>query len=371
MRLAITVVSLVLLCTSLALGHTVRVDASGGGDYISIQEGVAFASPGDTVLVAAGEYSAFDYGEPHGGQIYIDKSLTLMSEEGAEATVIVGHASSPQTILVGEEPGGKVVVIDGFRIVSSPELAMLLFEGYPGSAVRRCILEGNAYGIRVPNGWYEISDCTIRNTAGFGIEVGAPAGTGCSVFRNTLVDNGRGIDTAYGVTHVGASVFENTVIGGSTGIVCGEGSGVHHNLVRDCGTGLGIFGSAGYVSCNTVVHCGVGVSTGDGCTHIGFGGNIIALNGTGVYRACFLGDYNCNDVWGNNTDYQVVIPAGDDNFPDCDPMFCAPGANNYYLDEFSPCASGETCGLIGALPVGCGASPVLESSWGGVKALFR
>jgi hypothetical protein len=54
-----------------------------------------------------------------------------------------------------------------------------------------------------------------------------------------------------------------------------------------------------------------------------------------------------------------------------DPLFCDPGGDDFRLQEGSPCAPGEECGLMGAWPVGCGGTPVEETSWGAVKALFR
>jgi hypothetical protein len=74
---------------------------------------------------------------------------------------------------------------------------------------------------------------------------------------------------------------------------------------------------------------------------------------------------------------------GPDNF-DGDPMFCDPdtcGASSwptgdYTLDSQSPATAGQSgCGLVGAFPVGCGATPVEGGiggrSWGRVKVLYR
>jgi parallel beta-helix repeat protein len=58
------------------------------------------------------------------------------------------------------------------------------------------------------------------------------------------------------------------------------------------------------------------------------------------------------------------------------PEFCGPGAGNLFLQSDSPCAPGnapiEGCDeLIGALPVGCGTSPVEHKTWGHIKAMYR
>jgi len=55
-----------------------------------------------------------------------------------------------------------------------------------------------------------------------------------------------------------------------------------------------------------------------------------------------------------------------------DPQFCGASAGNYYLQEDSPCVDGPGggWGLIGALPVGCGAVSVEPTSWGRIKAIY-
>jgi hypothetical protein len=46
---------------------------------------------------------------------------------------------------------------------------------------------------------------------------------------------------------------------------------------------------------------------------------------------------------------------------------------NLMLHSDSPCAPENSggCGLMGALPVGCGPVSVREMSWGRAKSLFR
>jgi hypothetical protein len=78
-----------------------------------------------------------------------------------------------------------------------------------------------------------------------------------------------------------------------------------------------------------------------------------------------------------------VADAGDDaeyNF-ESDPEFCgSPENGNLFLQSDSPCAPGnapppmtEFCGPggIGALPVGCGTSPVESTTWGSIKSLYK
>jgi len=55
-----------------------------------------------------------------------------------------------------------------------------------------------------------------------------------------------------------------------------------------------------------------------------------------------------------------------------DPLFCGPGSGDLALDCLSPCAAENNpeCGQIGAWPVGCGPTPVTETTWGVIKSLF-
>ncbi len=69
---------------------------------------------------------------------------------------------------------------------------------------------------------------------------------------------------------------------------------------------------------------------------------------------------------------------GDCNGPNfsSDPQFCGiPGSGNLFLQSDSPCAPGSpwgnACGLIGALPVGCGTVNAESRTWGAIKERYN
>lgn len=143
------------------------------------------------------------------------------------------------------------------------------------------------------------------------------------------------------------------------------------------------------------------VATVCGCTlvggsgHMGGGGvycsrdseiklqsTIIAFGTEGAAVYCNDGSntvlLTCCDLYGNaGGDWVGYIEdqLGVAGNISADPIFCAPAEDDFTLSSDSPCAPqtppNPECGLIGAWPVGCGGTPVVEATWGGIKSLFR
>jgi serine protease len=101
----------VLMSTTTAFAVILQVPYQ----YRTIQEAINISRPGDTIIVAPGEYRLSP------GNIIIDKeSLTLKSAGGASNTIIVGSGnSSVITVLEGSR-----AVIDGFTITSAKDMDM-------------------------------------------------------------------------------------------------------------------------------------------------------------------------------------------------------------------------------------------------------
>jgi len=92
---------------------------------------------------------------------------------------------------------------------------------------------------------------------------------------------------------------------------------------------------------------------------------------------------SCNDVWNNASgNYGGVLtdPTGTDGNISVDPLYCDAPGGDYTLTVGSPCLAGNhpdgaDCGLIGALPAGCGPTGVRGQAdrvtWGSIKGAYR
>ncbi|WP_220682256.1 PGF-pre-PGF domain-containing protein [Methanofollis formosanus] len=119
------------------------VDDSGGADYTTIRDAVDAAKPGDTIIVKDGTYYE---------SVTIDKSLTLISENGPESTIIQRPPDEPESrILVGLKIVAGGVEIRGFSVTGfTYQLGTATESGIlcaPDCVVSDCIVENCYDGI--------------------------------------------------------------------------------------------------------------------------------------------------------------------------------------------------------------------------------
>ena len=168
------VVACVLALPTYARAATWTVGAEPGMDYVTVQAAIDAAAPGDTVLVALGDYNE---------SIVLTKSVTLAGA-GRDLTTLTGAGSSVIRI-----DGTDSATISGFTITGG--------RGYSDGAVAR------GGGIYCSEASPTITDCTITgNTASVGggvyIHGGAPTITNCDFTYNSsrsdyeMVGVGRG-----------------------------------------------------------------------------------------------------------------------------------------------------------------------------------
>ncbi len=108
----LAVVCVFCTLTGTAVADTVYVDWNGGGDYVTIQEGITAASRDDTVLVASGTYS----GPLNRDISFGGKDVYLVSEAGASFTIIdCENAGRGFEFTRSETPDA---VVEGFTVMN-------------------------------------------------------------------------------------------------------------------------------------------------------------------------------------------------------------------------------------------------------------
>jgi predicted outer membrane repeat protein len=345
MRLLVTTSAVIFLSFSVPSATTIHVDRDGGGDYLTIQEGVDAASEGDTVLVAPGTYT----GVLNRNIEFEGTNIVLMSEMGAASTII-----NPENLTAafdlhnGED---RSSVIDGFTIMNS---YIGINIGYASATVRNCILRDNSNNSNGAGMWISyadpqpvITDCVFHDnvTLGRGAAIFCdrswPTITGCTFYRNTVTSTET--HTTYGGGalnfHMNSSpaVISNCTFIGNSSPVGGGSIHVRYGdleLTRsviafsEAGNGVELWGTGSVVN-----HCVIFGNAG-GDTLIGYPDNL--------YQDPLL----CN--------------IGDDNLTLCANSTCLAGNNSW----------GE---LIGAHGQGCGEcdAPIEAVAWGHLKFLFR
>jgi parallel beta-helix repeat protein len=218
MAIALALVLLLAIATPVSAA-TIDVDP---GD--SIQSAVDAASPGDTIIVHAGEY--------HQSVVIRTNDITLKGKTGAildgtppadTGTSLTGHG-------ITVEAGASGVTIEGFEIRNYG--SGILVQGASNNSVKKNeVSDSGNWGIELDDANdNEVLENKVTGSADVGISV---RGSGNLIKQNKLADNDSGIV-------LGAD--DNQVIGnkvtGSTGTgisAWGSGNLIKQNRVSDSG----------------------------------------------------------------------------------------------------------------------------------------
>jgi hypothetical protein len=340
--IAVVATLLFCLCTA-ASAATVRVDWAGGGDYLTIQEGVNATGEGDTVLVAPGTYTGF-----FNRNIDFDGvNRVLISEAGAENTVIdCEQAAQGINFFDGED---TTSVVDGFTIANGISGIGM---SYSSAIIKNCIFHGNSGS----NGGAIL--CSYTDPA--------PVISNCIFYGNEADYRGGAMFCDRSSARIRDCVFyENRVVVGGGSITYGGGAiNVHFTtptaIIKRC-----------TIANNSSVVGGGGINIRSG-SGADISESVIAFNGIGPGIQGWEGSVSNCILFGNQGGDEV------DGEPDnlyVDPLFCGMDQGNLTLCSNSPCIAGNnTWGLdVGALGQGCGEceSAVENSAWGLIKSLLR
>jgi hypothetical protein len=401
----LVVLALLLAIAGSAGAATLKVDASGGGAYSSIQAAIDAASSGDSVLVAPGRYQ--ERVRISGLDVY------LVSSHGPLATTIDGGGAGPVIHCVSMSENSS---IEGFTItggVTYPPVVgggiYLAFQASP--LISNNIITGNQVFGSVGGVFAPAEESMVGRPMLCDLWDGA-YGSGGGIFayfecRPRVIDNlikynsasvmGGGVvffDHADGRLE-GNRIYNNKAgrAGGGVVVDCAAIPIVENNIIafNEAPSGAGIFidriDTDPIVRLNTLYMNSATVGA-DGIECGGLCGPEISANLIGtVGHGGMLCDpesdaaVTCNVVW----DAGSSGLGGDEFDSECFPLGVSylDGGNavlevsfcGALIGDFRPCVKPTLsgCGLIGAIsetcpPPGCGRT---RGTWGMLKAIYR
>ncbi len=365
---AASVVALAIAVTAAAT--EIRVDHAGFGDYETIQEGINASVSGDTVWVAQGTYTG-----PLNREIsFGGRNILLRAEDPNETRVNClnegrafflnqGETSACTirgfTIMNGRAGVGGGMLLNG----SSPTVTMCRFEynaaednSWGGGGIA-CVYGASA----------TITNVTFFENTGdyggalFSAQGSSPTVTNCVFLDNVAEERGGGwyCEQPGRVTISGCTFAGNSVIAGcGGGMYLFEASPVISNVTfalnaASFGGGIWCWNSS-----PTIVHTIIAFSEE---------GDALSCDGTSAPSTT-----ECV-VFGNDGGDDLCGTVGDTLH--VDPRFCDMAAYRFILCSNSCCLpeNNDWTADIGANGMGCGdcASPVEQTTWGRLKALYR
>ncbi len=336
------------------LAETYVVNPDGTGDFPTIQAAIDACVDGDVIELADGTFT----GDGNRDVVLHGKAVTVRSQSGNAAACIIDCQGGS-----GPDEHGAFAFVYG--------------EGND-SRLESVTMTGGTWN---------------RGGAVYCWESG-PTLTGCILRDNTSPANG-GAMGCWNFSH--PVVLDCCFEGNASGMYGGGGVWCHCSRItlRTCtlsgnsGWGGGAlflwYSTATLEGCTLVGNrCDVPDRGGGIClwdSDVMLHNSIIAFSTVGNAIGCLTGSHaalTCCDVYGNaGGDWTGCIAdqLGVDGNICADPLFCDPENGDFALDCMSPCAPftppNAECDLIGAWPVGCGGTPAVKTTWGGVKALFK
>jgi hypothetical protein len=390
------------------------VRADGAGEAPTIQAAIDRASPGDTIVLAAGLYAGAGNRDIQLG----GKNLVIRSASGPDSTIVDCGGSIGEIHWGFEYAAGEdaTSALEGITIRHAALTGIRCSGASPvirGCVVDSCITSSGARG----GGFYlestaaKVLGCTITNnrvdTNGGGLYCKGATGliAGCVISGNTAAKAGGGIavqtgsnldiarctvkdnlgntDSGGGIYVISAAArVDSCTISGNTGTFGGgvfngtnafttlTNSDVHSNVARNGGGGVYSSTNLTMERCtivgNSAVYYGAGLECFFGASNT-IARSIVAFNlaKEGIYTGSGTQIISCSDVYGNaGGNYGGSTPnqTGLNNNISTDPSFCDPDAFDFHLYDTSPCAPlASPCSLlIGALGVECRIAPNLS-----------
>lgn len=358
------------LCVSHADVHV--IDPYGTGDYPTIQAAVDAAVNGDVIELTDGIFTG-------AGNCDIDlqgKLLTTRSASGDASSCVVDCAGEATGFLI--QSGGsnfrevfeyitiRNASVTGVDCISHSgtftgciftDCKRAIRDGYE-NIVHGCVFEGcTDYAVNSEfAGYGEYVDCIFRNNEFTAVYLKSESRTdftGCCFIDNHSSGDGGAVrcHSTFDADFVGCSFIRNS----ST---CG-GAIYYSGMERVELTNCTLYANAAPIAS--------GIFTGgsvDGTVAL-----TIIANGVGgqAVDGYYAPPFYCVDIYGNEGGDWVGVIEDYGSQPtniSLDPLFCDPDADNFFIQDTSPCVPNSPpnygCAQIGAFPIGCGLSSIWD-----------
>jgi hypothetical protein len=418
----VVLVACLTLAAPSCLARQIRVP----DDSATIAGALTAAASGDTVLVSCGTYYEHDLEMKSGVRLISETGDSdcatidalrhgrVMYCDGLESGSLVRGFTLANGRLTSESPGGgdggAIYCVDSsveFDDIRVQDCSAAIWYGAGGGIachgspagfsdveVRSCsaTFGGGAYFEGPASSTLsrcEFVECHADSSGGGASFMSACTAclTDCSFIDNTSTHSG-GAECHSSVQFVDCRLCGNAAARSGGALVCNSAAPRFESCLFS--SNVSGWGGAALRSFNaepTLVHCtfyGNSGSEGAGVSlisdsHAELQNVIIAFSLSGDAVHCSSGctaSLVCTDLYGNAGGDWVGCVSSQSGVNEnlcADPLFCDPPSEDFSIDIASPCAeaASPTCGLIGAYGVACNLSPVLDSSWTSVKALFR
>ena len=367
-----------------AATYVVRPD--GTGDLPTIQQAVDAAGPGDTVELTSGTFT----GTGNRGIAIQQHDLLIRSQDGDPASCTIDCQGADRGFTVAPHATGTrlegITIAHGNTTFAGDGVSAgggVYDRTGDGNAVTGCVFYQNfsagAGGGIAAEGSPVLTRCRfVENSASYGggfaglnAATTSPVIDHCEFFGNTALDGAGG---AIGLESIGVS--RQATIHGCTFArnIAGNGAAIsimaESSLIDQC-----TFAENSATDFNGAFYGAIVDLMGSSPVMTNC---VVALSLQGCAVSCAGSPtLTCCDVFGNADGDWVGCIAGQlgqrGNVAG-DPLFCQSSADDFELQEASPCVpeSNPSCGLIGALGQGCsGPTPTETTSWGRIKSRYR
>jgi parallel beta-helix repeat protein len=233
----------------------------------TIQAGLNAAQPGDTVLVAAGEYAELLFWPSRNG--------IVLAGSGLDQTIVAGNGVDPVIYIPATTTIDSTTVLRDLAIRGGGSAGLVLQGTSP--LVVACAAESTLAGpgISASSSAPVIRDCVVRDNGSTGIvfdycTAGATV-TGCTITGNSYTDDGGG---GIRCDHSHANISGNTISGNTAGWgggVCSDfswscfiaGNDITDNVTSDTGGAIHVTQSNDVtITGNTILRNEAGVGGG-------------------------------------------------------------------------------------------------------------